>query len=205
MDSSDFFYDSFYLSPSLFSSFFIKLKNYLQLRQFDFVFLLDFFLHGFNYLLDFGGEFLDLLFEALHFLYFFEVINVDNISAKVIEQVHFSVFFFSFFFILLFLFVFLDFKFLQESGLIFSLELIVKLSDFFSSFFINEDVIKIPQVWKMGHEMVFILWVSFVFLDSERISINVENLQILEFGFFIGSSTKICNDLFKTFDLVVAD
>jgi hypothetical protein len=57
----------------------------------------------------------------------------------------------------------------------------------------------------MSHEMVFILWVSFVFLDSERISINVENLQILEFGFFIGSSTKICNDLFKTFDLVVAD
>jgi hypothetical protein len=57
----------------------------------------------------------------------------------------------------------------------------------------------------MSHEMVFILRVSFVFLDGERISIHIEDLQILEFGFFISSSTKIRNDLFKTLDLIVAD
>jgi hypothetical protein len=57
----------------------------------------------------------------------------------------------------------------------------------------------------MGHEMILVFWISFIFLDGERISIHVENLQILEFSFFISSSTKVSNDLFKTLDLIVAD
>lgn len=81
------------------------------MRKFELVFLLDFLLHGFNKFFNFGSELLDLLFEACHFLNFFEVIDVNDFLAESIEEMHFSMFFFSFFFILLFLLVFLYFEF----------------------------------------------------------------------------------------------
>jgi hypothetical protein len=87
---------------------------------------------------------LDLLFEACHFLYLFEVVNVDDVSAEIIKEVHFGIFFLSFFLLLLLFLVFLNLKFFQESSLILGLELIVKISNLFSSLFVNENIIKIP-------------------------------------------------------------
>lgn len=119
--------------------------------EFDLVFLLDFFLHSFDDFFDFWGELLDLLFKAGHFLYFFKVIDVDDVGAKIIKKVHFGILFFSFFLILLFFFVFLNLKFFQECGLILSLKFIIKITDFFSSFFINEHIVKISEVGKMSN------------------------------------------------------
>ncbi len=57
----------------------------------------------------------------------------------------------------------------------------------------------------MSYQMILVFRVSFIILDCEWISIHVQHLKVLEFSFFIGSSTKIGDYLFKTLDLVVAD
>lgn len=53
--------------------------------------------------------------------------------------------------------------------------------------------------------MILVFRVSFVILDSEWISIHVQDLKVLEFCLFIGTSTKIGDDLFETLDLVVTN
>jgi hypothetical protein len=143
------------------------------MRKFKLVFLLDFLLHGFDEFFNFRSELLDFLFEAGHFLYFFEVIDVNNFLTESIEKMHFSMFFFSFIFILLFLLVFLDFEFFQESGLIFCFKLVIRLTDLSSSLFINKDIIEVPKIGKMGNQMILILRVSFTVLNGKRISIYI--------------------------------
>ncbi len=57
----------------------------------------------------------------------------------------------------------------------------------------------------MSYQMILVFGVSFIILDCEWISIHVQHLKVLKFGFFIGSSTKISDYLLETLDLVVAD
>ena len=57
----------------------------------------------------------------------------------------------------------------------------------------------------MGHEVILVLLIFDSLFDGERVSVNIEDLQVFEAGFLISNSAKIRNDLFETSEFIVAN
>jgi hypothetical protein len=55
-------------------------------------------LHGIHEFLDFIAEVVDLLFKTSHFLYFFEVIDLDDFFLVAVQEIHLRAYLFTFFF-----------------------------------------------------------------------------------------------------------
>lgn len=178
---------------------------YLKVHLLDFVLLFNFFLHGFDQLLDLRSELLNLFFEASHFLYLFQVVNINDFLAETIKQMHFRMLFLFLFFFLLLFFIFFDFQLFQESGLVLCFEFIIRLTNLGSSLFIDENVVKVSKIGKMCNQMELILWVPLSIFDCKGIPINIQNLQIFKSCLLVSSPPKIGNNFFETFYLVVSD
>lgn len=83
------------------------------------------------------------------------------------------------------LLLFFNLQLLQKLGLVLGFEFVITVPDIFSLLVINEDVVEVSEIGKVGNKMSLVLFVAFSLADREGIAENVEHLQVLEFCLFV--------------------
>lgn len=118
-------------------------------------------------------------------MYLLKIVNFNDLLLISIEQMHLCADLLPLLLCSLRLLLFFNLQLLQKLGLVLSFELVVTVPDIFSLLVIDEDIVEVSEVGKVGNKMSLVLFVAFSLADREGIAENVEHLQVLEFCLFV--------------------
>ena len=87
----------------------------------------------------------------------------------------------------------------------FVFEFLITISDFLPLALVDKDVVEVSEVGQFGNEMGLVFPVPLTVPDGEGVTIDIENLKVLETSFLLRLSSKICNNFLKRCDLIIAN